>query len=174
MKTKTRSLHVFFIVMSLAMLALVTSACSFFTPRLGEMSQVVDISLDEELFSHSAPTFTVHGYDFWDGLLVDVDRMELHDGYLRFLGARIMPDGSRVDASIDVSLGAENGMLTARVIAVDIPGITLSDPAIVQINQDLKVDLSLEDYDPHADVQFQKVEVTEDALRMKILVNVRF
>jgi hypothetical protein len=174
MKTKPRSLHVFFIVMSLAMLALVTSACSFFTYRLGEISQVVDISLDEELFNQSAPTFTVHGYDFWDGLLVDVDRMELHDGYLRFLGTRILPDGSRMDASIDLSLGAENGNLTARVIAVDIPGIKLTDPVIIRINQDLKADLRFEDYDPHADVQFQEVQVTENALRMKILVDLRF
>ena len=173
MYTKPRTLHVFFVVMSLAMLALATSACSFSTPRLGEISQVVDISLDEDLFSRSAPTFTVHGYDFWNGLLVDVDRMEFHDGYLRFLGSRFMPDGSRVDASIDVSLGAENGDLTARIIAVNIPGMTLSDPFILRINQDLQADLQFEDYDPEADVQFQEVQVTEDALRMKIRVDIR-
>jgi hypothetical protein len=38
--------------------------------------------------------------------LHDVNRVELHDDYLCFLGTRVVPDGSRVDSSIDVSLGA--------------------------------------------------------------------
>ena len=174
MKPQTRKFNVLFVVMSLAMLALVTSACSFLTPRMGEISQVVDISLDEDQFEHSAPSFKIHDINFWDVLDVDVTRMELHDGYLRFLGTRVMPDGSVADCSIDVSLGAENGMLTARIIAVDIPGIKLSDKRVVKINQELEAQLSLKNLSPNAEVLFKEVEVTEEALWMKIQVNVRF
>ena len=162
------------ILLAAVILALVTAACGFQVPRPGRITEVVDLSLNEELFSQSAPSFEVHGHDFWDGLLVDVNRMELHDGYLRFLGSRVMPDGSREPASIDASLGAENGGLTARVIAVDIPGIKLTDPAIVAINQDLKVELSPMEFDPFSDLQFEKVQVTEDALLVQVKVTVRF
>jgi hypothetical protein len=174
MNTQTRKSPVLFVVMSLAMLALVTSACSFHTPSLGDITQVVDITLDEDLFDQSSPNFQVHGHNFWEDLDVDVNRLELHDGYLRFLGSGIMPDGSEADCSIDVALGAENGMLTARIIAVDIPGIDLTDPKVVEINQELEATLSLDDFTPNADVLFREVEVSEDALRIKIQVNVRF
>ena len=174
MNTQTRKFPVLFVVMSLAMLALVTSACSFLTPRLGEISQEVDITLDEDLFSQSTPNFTVHGHNFWEDLDVDVDRLELHDGYLRFLGTQILPDGSEADCSIDLILGAENGMLTARIIAVDIPGIELTNPRVVRINQELEAHLSLQDFDPNTDVLFKEVEVTEGALRIKVQVNIKF
>ena len=169
----TRKSYVLLIVVSLAMLALATSACSFLTPRLGTVTQVVNLSLDEALFNHSVPSFEIHGHDFWDGLLVDVNRLELHDGYLRFLGTRVMPDGSRVPASIDLSLGAEQGSLTAKIIAIDIPGIKLTDPVIVEINQELETELAPMNFDLGSDVQFEQVQVMEDALQMKVKVTVR-
>jgi hypothetical protein len=173
MKAKTRKSPVFLVVMSLAVLALVTSACSFLTTGLGEITQVVDITLDQGLFSQSQPTFKIHNHNFWEDLDVDVNRMELHDGYLRFLGTRSMPDGSRADCTIDTSLGAEDGMLAARIIAVDIPGIELTDPKVVKINQEMEAHLSLAGFDWNAEVLFKDVQVTEGALRMKVQVNVR-
>ena len=174
MNTQTRKSKVLSVVMSLAMLALVASACSFQTPVLGDISQVVDISLGEELFRDSSPSFKIHNHSFWEDLDVEVDRMELHDGYLRFLGTRAMPNGSEADCTIDVSLGAENGMLTDRIIAVDIPGIELTDPKIVKINQELEMQLSLDEFAPNGEVLFKEVEVTEAAMRLKIQVNIRF
>jgi hypothetical protein len=174
MFTPTRKYHVLFVALTLAMLALITSACSFYPSRLGDVTQVVDITLDEDLFSQQKPTFTLHGHNFWDGLLDDVTRLEFHDGYMRFIGTRNLPDGSRVDGSLDLSLSAENGALVARVIAVDIPGIELNDPLILEINQDLEADLSSMDFDPHSEVVFKEVKVTEEALQMKIQVTVRF
>jgi hypothetical protein len=190
MNTQTRKNHVLFIVITLAMLAIVSSACSFHTGMVGGVSQVVDITLDEEQLNQAEPTLNINGYDFkgnlakpaftihrhnfWDGLLVDVSRIELHDGYLRFLGTHIQPDGSRVDGSIDLSLGAENGRLVASIIAMDIPGIELNDPIVIEINEDLEADLSPMDFDSHASVYFKEVKVTENALCMKIKVDVRF
>lgn len=166
------SLPVF--VLFVMALLLATTACSIFTPRLGQFSQVVEISLDEQLFRESQPSFKVHNHDFWQDLDVDVDRMELHDGFIRFLGTQRQADGTRQACTIDVQMGAEDGMLTARVISLDIPGMKVTDPVVVSINRDMQAMLSLETYDSHAEVLFQEIEVTEDALRLKILVNVRF
>lgn len=174
MNTQTRKFPVLFVVMSLVMLALVTSACSFHTPRMGEISQTVDITLDEELFRQSAPNFQIHNHSFWEDLDVDVDRMELHDGYLRFLGTQIMPDGSEVDCTIDMSMGAENGMLTAKIIALDVPGTDLTDPSVVEINQELEAQLSLDDFGSDAEILFKEVEITDGAMRIKVQVNIRF
>jgi len=155
-------------------LALVISACSFLDPGLGEISQMVDITLDQDLFSQSQPTFTIHDHNFWEDLDVDVNRLELHDGYLRFLGTRTMLDGSKADCTIDTSLGAEDGMLAARIIAVDIPGIELTDPKVVKINQEMEAHLSLAGFNWNAEVLFKAVQVMEGALQMKVQVNVRF
>jgi hypothetical protein len=174
MNAQPRKSPVLLIVMSIALIVLATSACSFLTPRLGSFSETVDITLDEELFADSRPTFNIHNHSFWEDLDVDVDRMELHDGFVRFLGTQRLPDGSRADCTIDVRLGAEDGMLTASIIAVDIPGTELTDPAVVKINQELEADLYFNDFDPDAEVLFKEVEVTEDALRIKVQVNVRF
>jgi hypothetical protein len=174
MNAQARKSPVLFLAMCMAALILVTSACSFFTPRLGELSQTVDITLDEELFSQAKPTFKVHDHDFWEDLDVDVNRMELHDGYVRFLGTRTMPDGAVVDCSIDLRLGAEKGMLTARIIGVDIPGIKLTDPRVVEINQEMETRLSFVGYSTYTAVLFREVEVTEDALRLKVEVDIRF
>jgi len=174
MNAQTRKSPVLLVLMSIALIVLATSACSFLTPRLGSFTQTVDITLDEELFSDSRPSFKIHNHDFWEDLDVDVDRMELHDGFVRFLGTQRLRDGSRADCTIDMQLGAEDGMLTARIVAVDIPGTKLTDPAVVEINQDLEADLYLDGFDPDAEFLFKEVEVTEDALRIKIQVNVRF
>jgi hypothetical protein len=174
MKLQTRKFNVFFVLTTLAILVLVTSACAFQPLLLGTISPEVDVTLNEDLFSQSQPNFKVHNHNFWEDLDVNVDRMELHDGYIRFLGTQYQPDGSLANCSIDVILRAENGMLTARIIALDIPQISLKDPIVVKINRDMSVGLLLMDVDPHAGVYFKEVQVTEDALRMKVQVNVKF
>jgi hypothetical protein len=160
--------------MSLALLAIITSACSFHPHRLGDFTQVVDVAIDEDILTQSKLTFKIHNHDFWKELDVDVDRLELHDGYIHFLGTKVMPDGTVADCSIDVRLGAEDGMLTAQIIAVDIPGVTLNDSSVIEINHDMEAHLYLHNFDPNSDVQFQEVEVTEDALRIKVQVTIRF
>jgi hypothetical protein len=85
-----------------------------------------------------------------------------------------MPDGSLADCSMDVHLGAKDGMLTAQVFAVDIPGVAVTDSSVIEINHDLQVHLHLDDFDPVTDVEFQDVQVTEDALQIKVRVNVSY
>jgi hypothetical protein len=162
------------LLMAAAMLALVTCACGFHAPGLGTVSQVVNISIPEEMLQQSSPSFTVGNHNFYDPLLDNVTRLELHDGYLRFVGTRTQPDGSVVPGSVDLYLGAEDGKLIAKVIAVDIPGIKIDDPLVVEINKEMKVDISRAMGSPDADVFFKYVRVSEEALTMKVQVNVRF
>ena len=174
MSTPTRKFQALFAFMSLVLLAIVTSACAFVPYHVGDFSQDITVTLDEEMLTQSEPTFKIHDHNFWEELDVDVDRLELHDGYIRFLGTKVMPDGSLADCSIDVSLGAENGALTAEIIAVDIPGVSVSDSPVVEINQDMEVLLHLNVYDPTSKVEFQEVEVTEDALQITIEATINF
>lgn len=176
MSTPTRKFHVLFAIISLALLATVTSACAFIPHGLGDFSQEITVTLDEEMLSQSEPTFKVHNHNFWEELDVDVDRMELHDGYLRFLGTKVMPDGSISDCSIDVDLRAENGALTAEIIALDVPGIAVRDSSVVKINQEMEVLIHskvLVLY-PSSEVNFQDVEITEDALQITVEVTISF
>ena len=115
---------------------------------------------------------STNGHNFWEDLDVDVDSLELHEVFPRFLGTQTMPDGSLADCRIDMQLGAVNGMLTARIITLDIQGTLLSDKVVV-INQDLKAYLSLEGFIPHAAILFNEVDVLEDALRIKVQVNIQ-
>ena len=174
MFTPTRKSRLSSILLAIAMLALVTSACGFHAPGLGRVTQVIDISIPEEMLQQSSPTFTVGDHNFYDPLLDDVTRLELHDGYLRFVGTRTQPDGSVVPGSVDLYVGAKDDNLTARIIAVDIPGIEIDDPLVVEINQEMKVEFYRVMASPDADVLFKDVQVTEEELRMKIQVTVRF
>lgn len=189
----TRKHHSASILLATAMLIVVTSACGFHAPALGKFTQSVDISIPAEELTQSSPTFTIcdHNihiqhdrlklpfsagfcdHNFYDDLLDDV-RLELHDGFLRFVGTNTQPDGSRVPGSIDLFFGAEDGMLVARIIAVDIPGIDMNDPTVVEINHKLEVEFSWEMDTPGADVLFKDVQVTEQELLIKLQVTIQF
>lgn len=77
-----------------------------------------------------------------------------------------------MNGGFDLSLGAEDGMLKAKIVAVDIPGMTLMDRCILDANIALEVDLSELMEDPQGKVLFKEVMVEEGALRMKVLVNI--
>ena len=100
--------------------------------------------------------------------------MELHDGYLRFLGTFRASDGSTLPGSIDLYLGAQDGQLTARIAAVDIAGISMDDARVSVINQEIDVQYSHPSISMGADVRFEEVEVTEEALNLTVHVTVRF
>jgi hypothetical protein len=162
------------LLLAAAMLVLATCACGFHAPAPGDVSQTITVNIPEAMLQQSAPSFTVGDHNFYDPLLDKVTRLELHDGYIRFIGTRTQPDGSLVPGSVDLYMGAEYGRLVAKVIAVDIPGIKLDDPLVVGINQELKVDTFEAMGSPAADVLFKSVRVTEDTLDMRIQVTVRF
>ena len=170
MNTQTRNRPVLFIVALLGMLALITSACSFSSDKVGPISPVVDITIRQVEFDQGR----AHLNGPYDRLLDEITRTEIHDGFIRYVGTKVQPDGSEVRGSFDLSLGAENDVLKARIVAVDIPGIDLDDPMIVGANHEMEADLSRLVTDPHAEVLFKEVVAKEGVLRMKIQVNVSF
>jgi hypothetical protein len=194
----TRTSRYSSILLVTAVLTLFASACGFHAPGLGKFTQVIDISIPEKMLAKSSPSFTVGDHDFsdpgfkgfslelndgtlhfggthnfYDSMLDNV-RLQLHDGFLRFVGTNTQPDGSRVPGSIDLFLGAEDGRLVARIIAIDIPGISLDDPLVVEINHEMQVEFSQDLSADGAEVLFQDVQVTEEELRMKIQVTISF
>jgi hypothetical protein len=174
MKLQTRKSPLTLIVIGIAVLALAQAACSFASPLSGGFSQEVDIRLDDDLFNQATPSFRYGDVNFWEILDIDIDRMELHDGFVRLLGACRLPDGSAPDCSIDLSLAAQEDKLVAKVIGLEAAGIGLDDPRVVMINQEMVVNLSLQDVEAGSGILFKEVEVTEDCLRMKVQVNFRF
>ena len=171
MNTQTRYHPIVIVAAMLAILALTSLACSFSGPRMGTVSSLVDITLTQEMFDQMPRDAEVHLGDHCQPL-DEVTRVELHDGFIRFLGTNIRADGSRVNGSFDLSLGAEDDMLKAQIVAVDIPGMTLKDSCIVGANMELAMDLSELMEDPQGEVLFKEVMVEEGALRMKVQVNV--
>jgi hypothetical protein len=197
MNTQTHKTPVLLIVAMLAMTVLITSACSFSNVKVYTPSPVVvDITLYEDEFNdlsmndgvhltdHYSVHFTehygvylstnegVHLTDHCQPVLDRATRVELHDGYIRFVGTKLQPDGSEVEGSLDLSLTAENGQLKAKIFAVDIPGVDLNNRCITESNKELEYAFThMLDYTP-GEVVFQEVTVEEGVLRMKIQVNV--
>lgn len=181
MFTTTHKSRLSTILLATIMLILVSTACNGFNAPMPEkVTQVIDISITEDMFQPSSrsftasPSFTIGDHNFYDSLLDNVTRVELHDGYLRFIGTRTLPDGSVTPGSIDLYMGAKDGKLTAKIIAVEIPGVTMDDPLVVEINQEMKAEFSQAMGDADADVLFKEVQITDEELRIKIQVTVRF
>jgi hypothetical protein len=171
MNTQTRRNPLLIVAAMLAILALSSLACSFSGPRMGTVSSLVDITLTQEMFDQMSRNSEVHLGDDCEPLK-EVTRVELHDGFIRFVGKNIQADGTEVDGSFDLSLGAEDNLLKARIVAVDIPGMTLKDRCFQDTNIELAMDLSELAEDPQGEVLFKEVVVEEGALKMKVQVNV--
>lgn len=174
MKTQTCKPTIPFTVIVLVIVTLLTSACGVHFHDLGTINQVVDIRIDQAMISQSKPSIEVHGHDFWEDLDCDVQSAELHDGYIRFLGTSSREDAYGRDCSIDVSLSVEDGMLVSRIVAMDVPRFRMEDPIVVSLNQELETQLHFTDFDMTTVVRFQEVEVTEQALRLKVKVSIDF
>ena len=170
MNTQTRHTPLVIVAAMLAILALTSVACSFSGPRMGTVSSVVDITLTQEMFDRMSQNSEVYLGDHCEPL-DEVTRVELHDGFIRFLGKTIQVDGSKVDGSFDLSLGAKDDMLMVRIVRVDIPGMSLKDRCIEAANIELAMDLSELAEDPQGEVLFKEVTVEEGALKMKVQVN---
>jgi hypothetical protein len=179
MNTQNHQKPILLVAGLLALMALTTLACSFSGAGVSELSPVVDITLTEDMldwatgmadFQYDGPFggwyVPYHNDGPCEGLLEEVTRIEMHDGYMRFIGRK---DGAA--GSFDLSLGAENGALKAQIVAVDIPGIELGDEVVAEINRELEEELTEVVRDTQGDVQFEKVEVTENGLRMKVKVD---
>ncbi len=197
MNTHTCKVPVLSLIVLLAMTVLLTSACSFRSVKVYTPSPVVvDITLHEDEFNglsmndgarltnrygvhmidhygvYFSPKHGLHLTDDCQHVLDRATRIELHDGYMRFVGTKLQPDGSEVEGSLDLRLTAENAQLKARIIAVDIPGVDLNNRCITESNEELEYAFAhMLDLTP-GEVLFKEVTVEEDVLRMKVQVDI--
>jgi hypothetical protein len=172
MHTYHQSFKSSILLIAAVILTVILSACNFRNLLPLSFSQTIDLSIPDDLLESSEPTFMVNGRNFWEPFLDHVSRMELHNGFLRFIGTRKLVDGSSVPSSIDLYLGAENDHLTTRIIALYVPGFTFEDPLVGEINSTLSVEFVGLIRTYGAGVLFREVMVTEEALKMKIEVKV--
>lgn len=170
MNTQPCKRTILFVFALLALMALTSLACSFSGPDMGSVSSTVDITLTQEMFDRMSPDAEFR-LDRGCEPLDEIDRIELHDGFIRFLGTSFLTGGTEREGSFDLSLAAQDGMLKAEIVSVDIPGMDLHDDCIVDANVHMEADLS-HLADPQSEVLFEEVKVEEGLLRMKVLVNV--
>ncbi len=172
MNTQTRKTRFMLIAALLLAAALAASGCSAVIVPSGPITRVVDVTIEQSQFDLGGWHTTAGLRGPYDRLLDVVTRVEIHDGFLRYIGFRMQPDGSKAPGAFDLSVGAENGALKAQITAVNIPGVTLSDPAIVQANRELAAELGAMAMETPAEVRFLEVTAREGVLYLKVAVHI--
>ncbi len=104
-----------------------------------------------------------------DELLVNINSVDMQDGFIRINGDYEPEDGTTISGSCDLSMGVQNGMLEAEIIAVDIAGVDLDDARITRINDEMTEAFSQAASDTD-EVEFTSVTITEDTLKFVIKV----
>ena len=176
MNTPTRNRPVLLVMALLTFITITSLACSVSGIGIHGTSPEVNVTItQDELNSrseHGPMNAEFHGNGPCRDLLDEVTSVELHDGFIRFIGTKHLDDGSTADGSLDLRLGAQNDMLQMEIIAVDIPNFDLTDPCIAEFNQEAEQEMKRLVSDPEAQVLFKEVNVEEGVLKMKIQVNI--
>jgi hypothetical protein len=176
MYTQTRNRPVFFVMALLTFITITSLACSLSGIRINGTIPEVNVTITEEELNKPSEYGPMHAEFHLDGacrhLLDNVTKVELHDGFVRFIGTKHLEDGSVADGTLDLRLGAEDDVLQMEIIAVDVPNFDLTDPCIADFNQEAEKEMKELVSDPEAQVLFKEVNVEEGVLRMKIQVNI--
>lgn len=155
--------HLLTICTFLSVMILASLACSIGGITVGEDSATIRINLDEDQMNdwlRNAETSN----DSPDKRLLDkITAVEMHEGYMRIFGE---DDG--VKGSFDVSVDAENDVLIAQIIDVDMPGVDMDDPRIVEANEELTKELSEMVTESNGEVLFKEAAVEEGELKLQI------
>jgi hypothetical protein len=176
MNTPTRNRPVSLIIAVLVFVTITSLACSFSGIRINGTTPEVNVTITEEELNSPSEHGPLHAEFHLDGpcrhLLDNVTNVELHDGFVRFVGTKHLEDGSIADGTLDLRLDAENDVLQMEIIAVDIPNFDLTAPCIAEFNKEAEQEMKSLVSDPEAQVLFKEVNVEEGVLKMKIQVNI--
>jgi hypothetical protein len=172
MNTQSSHKPILVVVLFIAAIALTSLACSFnpvkISPiHISPISPTIDITLPQDLFDRASQKADFHSGGTFENLLDHITRVELHDGYIRFIG-----ENNQVQGSFDLSLTAEDGALKAEVVAANIPGLDIGDEVVTAANQELEEAFTDMVQDSNGEVVFKEVSVVEGGLRLKIQVNI--
>jgi hypothetical protein len=174
MNTPIRNRPAMLVTALVALLAFTSLACISSGIGIRGTTPVVDVTITQEELNKPSEHGSLHAEFHMDGscrhLLDNVTSVELHDGFVRFIGTKHLEDGSIADGTLDLHLGAKNDVLQMEIIAVDIPNFNLTDPCITEFNQEAEQEMRELVSDPEAKVLFKEVEVDEGVLKMKIQV----
>lgn len=128
-----RKMAVAFLVL---LLALAATACGSFQIQDGVVT--IDFSISEATVNRIIDSAMRNSVDRGDDVLFDevtgVDLIE--PDIIRVFGTATV-DGNPVQGSYDLRIGAESGALRLEVANVDVPGVTLDDPRLVQANAEM-------------------------------------
>ncbi len=176
MSAQTRNRPVLFFMALLAFVTITSLACSFSGIAINGTTPEVNVTITEEELNKPSEHGALHAEFHLDGpcrhLLDNVTSVELHDGFVRFVGTKHLEDGTIADGTLDLHLGAKDDVLQMEIIAVDIPYFDLTDPCIAEFNEEAEQEMRQLVSDPEAQVLFKEVEIEEGVLRMKVQVNI--
>jgi hypothetical protein len=170
MKPSARNKPTLLIAFLVALLALTSLACSIGGLTLGRNSATIDITLSDDQVDRMFARATLNDEARDDVIFRHITGIDILDGYIRVYGIAEMADGSEVEGSYDVSIDAKNDVLVVQIIDVDIEGVTLDDPRIVDANQELTKELSEIVTESNGEVRFKEASVEDGELKMKVLV----
>lgn len=174
MDTQTHELHrpLLRTAVLLSIFMLTVIACSFGGLTLQGNKALIDVSLNQNQINQIFSNITTET-DSNSIVLKKVTGVELHSGFIRVLGTYNKSDGSEASGSYDVALSAQNDALKAQITDVNIEGVNMDDPRIVNANQRMSKALSEAVAETNREVLFKQVDVTEGALNMKLQVNLQ-
>ena len=138
------------LVLLAVVIIMTTMACSMGGINIDKNKATIDITVTQDqvntLLQNAKENVTVSD----KRLMEKITSVEIHDGFIRIFGEDLKTDGTSVPGSFDVSVGAADDELTVKIIAVDLPGVTLDDPRIVDANTDMARELSQSSANPMA------------------------
>jgi hypothetical protein len=158
----------FFVITLLPAIILTSIACSLGGITVDKNKATVELNLQEDQLNTMLQNSYTIVNESEDRLMEKVTSVEMHDGFVRVFGEDLKTDGTSVPGSFDVSIGAVNDELTVQIIAVDMPGVTLDDPRIVDANTEIAKELSKSVRETNGDVLFKEASVSESGLKLKM------
>jgi hypothetical protein len=156
------------LIFSLASLACEIGGISF-----GQNGATIEVTLTEGQVNTLFNNVESFGASDANRLLDKISGVEMHNGYIRMLGTTTNSNGQEVSGSFDVSVAADNDVLVAQIISVNIPGVDMTDPRIVNANEELSRELSKSVTDTNGDVAFKEATVTENELKIVVQVKLK-
>ncbi len=149
--------------------SLILSACSALGVVFSGNQVTVNINMQEDQINELLASSTSHSDD---RLLDEITSIDMQDGLIRVFGSKNQPNGSKASGSYDVSMGQTDGDLWVEVVAIDIPGIDITDPVVTRLNNQLAHDFSQMAVENHSSLSFRTVEITQEALKMVVEVQI--
>jgi hypothetical protein len=155
------------ILMVLAVLVLASLSCSFFGVNLQTRTANITVTLHEDDINRLMINSN-ENLDDNDVLLRKVTGIDMNEGYRRVSGTYEKANGSEATGSYDLAVRAEEGALKAEITGVDIEGVELGDRRISRLNEELSESLARSARESKGEVEFESVEITDDALTIRV------